>query len=153
MGRRKSEKDKELADNARLLRACRHWHREQLEKALNGLHGSVMARLMAELKNLHSARQLVAFTAAQDWNAIDADTRLVALHEINAAITALRERMGQTPIDDALPGERENAFRTVKQSITPNPLEQGSYDLVRATPKFPLTGNRPGVPVKQETQS
>ena len=25
--------------------------------------------------------------------------------------------------------------------------------LVRATPKFPLTGNRPGVPVKQETQS
>jgi len=64
MGRRKSEKDKELADNARLLRAWRHWHREQLEKALNGLHASVMTRLMAELKNLHSARQLVAFTAA-----------------------------------------------------------------------------------------
>jgi len=118
MGRRKSEKDKELADNARLLRAWRHWHREQLEKALNGLHAGVMVRLMAELKNLHSARQLVAFTAAQDWNAIDADTRLVALHEINAAITALRERLDQEPIDDALPGEPLRAFQLIRRVLS-----------------------------------
>jgi len=34
--RRKSEKDKKLADDARLLRAWRKRHGEQLEKALAG---------------------------------------------------------------------------------------------------------------------
>jgi len=74
-----------------------------------------MVRLMAELKNLHSARQLVAFTAAQDWNAIDADTRLVALHEINAAITALRERAGLPPFSDPLPDEKSTAFLILRE--------------------------------------
>ena len=135
MGRRKSEKDKELADNARLLRAWRHWHREQLEKALNGLHAGVMVRLMAELKNLHSARQLVAFTAAQDWNAIDADTRLVALHEINAAITALRERLDQEPIDDALPGEPLRAFQLIRRVLSNQfPAPAGGHDPALANP-------------------
>jgi len=138
MGRRKSEKDKELADNARLLRAWRHWHREQLEKALNGLHASVMVRLMAELKNLHSARQLVAFTAAQDWNAIDADTRLVALHEINAAITALRERLDQEPIDDALPGEPLRAFQLIRRVLSNQfPAPAGGHDPALANPGKP----------------
>jgi len=138
MGRRKSEKDKELADNARLLRAWRHWHREQLEKALNGLHAGVMVRLMAELKNLHSARQLVAFTAAQDWNAIDADTRLVALHEINAAITALRERLDQEPIDDALPGEPLRAFQLIRRVLSNQfPAPAGGHDPALANPGKP----------------
>ena len=100
--RRKSEKDKKLADDARLLRAWRRWHVEQLEEALVDVHADVMSRLMAQLEELRSARELVDFISAQDWNAVDANTRLIALNEINATITRLRERLGQQPIDDAL---------------------------------------------------
>jgi hypothetical protein len=94
---------KALADRAHLLRAWRRWHVEQLEEALADVHADVMSRLMAQLKDLHSARELVDFIAAQDWSVVDTDTRFTALHEINIAITKLRERNGQEPM---CPGER-----------------------------------------------
>jgi len=115
---RRTDKDKKLADDARLMRWWRTWHREQLEEALAGVHRDVMSRLMAQLKDLRSARELVVFIEAQDWSAIDADTRLVALHEINAAICKLRERAGMEPIDDALPGEPLRAYQLIRAIIT-----------------------------------
>jgi hypothetical protein len=112
--RQHSDKDKALADNSGLLRAWKIWHREQLEAALAGVHRDVFERLMAELKKLRSARELVDFISAQNWEAVDAETRFTALHEINVAITRLRERTGSEPIDDGVPGEPDNAFRLVK---------------------------------------
>jgi len=64
---------------------------EQLEQALTGTHSDVMKRLMAQLEDLRSARALVDFIAAQDWESVDADARAIALFEINRAITALRD--------------------------------------------------------------
>jgi hypothetical protein len=113
-----SAKEKELADSARLLRAWKHFHREQLEQALAGVHGAVLARLMEQLKALRSARELVDFIAAQDWEKVDAETQLIALHEINTAICRLRERAGQEPIDDGVPGEHDNAFRLIKAILS-----------------------------------
>jgi hypothetical protein len=84
----------------------RRWHRERLEEALEGVHADVLNRLLMELKELRSARALVDFIAAQDWAAIDSDTRPIVLHEINRAITEMRERVNRNePISDALPGE------------------------------------------------
>ena len=123
--RRRSEKEQTLQDNARLLRAWKRWHREQLKQALCGLHRDVLERLMLQLENLQSARELVGFIEAQDWTAIDVETRFIALHEINAAITALRERNGLAPIDDPLPGAPENAFRIIKTIMTSFPLQAG----------------------------
>ena len=80
--RRRSEKEQTLQDNARLLRAWKRWHREQLKQALCGLHRDVLERLMLQLKNLQSARELVGFIEAQDWTAIDVETQFIALHEI-----------------------------------------------------------------------
>jgi broad specificity phosphatase PhoE len=100
MKHRKSEKAQTLADNARLLRAWRRFHAEQLEEALAGAHGAVMTRLMKELKGLRSARELVDFIATQDWTAVNAEVRLVALHEINTVIMKWRERRGLEPIGD-----------------------------------------------------
>ena len=57
------------------------------------------------------------------WSAIDADTRLIALHEINTAITRLRERSGLEPINDALPHERPNVFILVKEALFPRERE------------------------------
>jgi hypothetical protein len=119
MAHAKSAKEKELADREKLTRAWRKWHREQLKIALDGMHGDVMRRLMDELKELRSARELIDFIAARDWSRIDANTRLIALHEINRAITKLRERMGLDPIDDAMPGEPLRAFQLIRAIINP----------------------------------
>jgi hypothetical protein len=112
--RRSEKKDKKLADDARLLRWWKKFHREQLEEALAGVHHDVLERMMVQLKNLKFARELVNAMAAEDWSTVDADTRLIVLHELNVAICALREKHGQEPIDDPLPGEPDNAFRIIK---------------------------------------
>lgn len=109
----KQERERELADQARLTRAWRAWHFEQLEEALLGLHGGVLERLMVQLKELRTARELVNFISAQDWSVVDDDTRAIVLHQINRAITALRERQGLAPIDDALPGEPLRAYQVI----------------------------------------
>jgi hypothetical protein len=114
----KSERDQKLADDARLIRAWRRWHRERLEQALTSVHREVLERLMAQVANLRSARELVNHIASENWSIVDADTRAIVLHEINATITALREHMGLNPIDDPLPGQPENALRIVRKLIT-----------------------------------
>jgi hypothetical protein len=80
---------------------------------------------MAQLKDLRSARELVDFIAAQDWSAVDANTRLICLHEISAAISVLRERNGQAPFDDPLPGVPENVFQIIGKLLTSFPLPAG----------------------------
>jgi hypothetical protein len=77
-----------------------------------------MQRLMVQLKDLCSARELIAFIEAQDWSVVDVHTRLVALHEINNAITRLRERLDQEPIDDALQGEPLRAFQLIRRVLS-----------------------------------
>ena len=125
MAPRKSEKEKELADRERLTRMSRRYHAEQLEQALAGIHSDVMTRLMAQLEDLRSARALVDFIAAQDWESVDVDVRMTALHQINAAITRLRERLGNgTPINDALPGQPLTAFQLIRAIINPTSFPQ-----------------------------
>ena len=108
---------KTLADRAHLLRAWRSWHVEPLEEALADVYADVMSRLMAQLEELRSARALVDFIAAQDWESVDAEMRAIALFEINRAITALRERQKLPPINDALPGEPLTAFQIIRGII------------------------------------
>jgi len=85
MKRRQSEKNKKLADDARLMRAWRNWHAEQLTEAL------------------------------------------VGLHEVNAAICKLRERLDQEPIDDALVelGEPLRAFQLIRNIMNQFPVPAG----------------------------
>jgi hypothetical protein len=123
--RRKFAKDKEVEDNARLLRAWCRWHAEMLEEALAGVHRDVLERLMEQLKALRSARELVDFINAQNWEAVDADTRLIALHEINQAIMKLREKSGMEPISDPLPGQPDNTFRIIKHIFESFPFHAG----------------------------
>jgi len=114
-------RDKKLVDDERMLRAWRAWRAEELAEALAGPHRQVLEPLMQLLKtlDLHSSKALLDYIRAQDWSAIDAQTRLVVLHEINTAITKLRERNGMAPIDDALWGERANVFQLIRLIIVP----------------------------------
>jgi hypothetical protein len=111
---------KELEDDAVLLRQWRLWHREELETALAGPHGDVVARVVNFLRdmNLRSAGALIEIVRAEDWRQVDAGVRLVVLHEINTAVAALRERNGLAALDDALPGQPPDGFLVVRKLMT-----------------------------------
>ena len=125
---RKSEKEKELRDNAHLLRAWRRWHREQLDEVLAGPHGAAVALVVGFLNGMgpQSAPALIALLDQHDWGQIDHNVRYVLLHEINQTITRVRERAGLAPIDDALPAERPNAFLLIKEHLFPRKAESAA---------------------------
>jgi len=111
-----ADREKELADNARLLRAWKAWHREERQTVLAGPHGAVLGELFRMLENLQHVQpaQLIGLVRSFDWTAIPYDTRLVVLHELNIAIMKFREKRGAEPIDDNLPGQPDTPFRTIK---------------------------------------
>jgi hypothetical protein len=115
---RKTQKEQKLA-NAHLLRAWRNWHREQLEEVLAGPHGAAVAQVIEFLKHMEpqSAPALIALLHEHDWRQINHNVRYVLLHEINSKITALRERSGLAPIDDALPHERDTGFLIIRELL------------------------------------
>jgi hypothetical protein len=129
--RRKSEKEqKKLADDARLLRVWRKWHREEREAVLVGAHGAALHELFRMLQNLKHVQpvQLIGFAHSIDWSEIDFNTRLVVVHELSAAITAFREKRGLEPIDDNLPGQPDTPFRTIKAIVlTASPHCEGAH--------------------------
>jgi hypothetical protein len=117
-----AQAEKELRDNARLLKWWRAWHREQREAVLAGPHGAVLGELLRMVKNLQHVQpsQLIGLARAIDWTVIDADTKLVTLHELNAAITRFREKRNpDEPISDPLPNEPDSPFRTLKAILFP----------------------------------
>ena len=118
----RTTKEKELADQARLTRAWRNWHREEREAVLAGPYARTLAelfRMFANLKHVTPA-QLIGFVGAIDWGSIDHQTRLTVLHEVNTAITKFRERQGLDSISDPLPGAPPNAFQIIRAIITTN---------------------------------
>src|ERR1700719_2202648 len=119
MRRHKSEKDQELDDRGHLLRAWRQWHREELEGRLQGPPGHLLRELLQFLRNmsLKSAPQLIKRIRTQDWRQIDAATKLIILHEINSAVTRLRERNGLPCFDDDLRAESRTAFLLVRELL------------------------------------
>ena len=85
MKRPPRDQQKELADQAQLMRAWRAWHAEQLDEALAGLHGAMVAELMTLLDRheLNSAAALRACVQRMDWSTVSYDVRLTALHQSN----------------------------------------------------------------------
>jgi hypothetical protein len=117
--KRRSAKNKELQDNAYLLRVWKKFHHEELEEALAGPHGAMVERLMFILSTLSqdSAPLLLAYVPGVDWSSVSHDIRLTVLHEINNHITRMRERHGLPPIDDPLPGQPDNVFKIVRSIL------------------------------------
>jgi hypothetical protein len=71
-----------------------------------------------------SAPALLDCFERPNWNVVSYDVRMTILHELNAAITYLRERQGMPPFDDGVPGERDNIFRRIKDLISPRRPER-----------------------------
>jgi hypothetical protein len=131
----KSERDKKLVDNARLLRWWKAWHREQRGLVLAGPHATTLAELFRMFSVIEHVKpaQLIGFVGAIDWGSIDFDTRLTVLHEINVAITRYREKCGLDPISDPLPGAPPNAFQVIRGIVTKLPAPSRA----RPTPRGP----------------
>jgi len=132
MTRRKSEKEqKKLADDARLIRAWKAWHREECKVVLAGPHGVVLAELFRMLDHLDcvAPAQLIGFAQSINW--IDYATKLTVLHELNNSITAFRAARDLEPIDDPLPGEPESPFRLIKVILFPPPQEGANRGAAR----------------------
>jgi hypothetical protein len=111
--------DKRRADEARLLRAWKKFHRDEREAVLTGPHRAVMAELFRMLANLKHVwpPQLIGFVRSIDWPAIDYATRLIVIHETSEAITGFREKRGLPPLDDNLPGEPDTPFRAIRSIV------------------------------------
>jgi hypothetical protein len=107
---------KELQENAALMRSWRRWHRDELAAALAGPHGAMVERLVFILKNLtpQSGPLLLAYVRGVDWRGVDYHTRLIVLHEVNSAITRMRECAGMAPFDDGPPSAPMNVFQTIR---------------------------------------
>jgi hypothetical protein len=123
--KRRNGQEQKLADDARLLRAWKKFHREEREAVLAGPHGAVLAELFRMFANLKHVQpvQLIGFVRSIDWSAIDYQTKLTVVHEINEAITAFREKHGLAPIDDGVPDEPETPFRMIRAIVlTASPL-------------------------------
>jgi hypothetical protein len=125
-----NRQEQKLIDDARLIGAWRKWHREEREAVLARPHGVALGELFRMFENLRSLQpaQLIGFVRSIDWASIDYATRLVVVHELNTAVTAIREKHGLEPIDDGLPGEPETPFRTICAIVlTPSPLCEGAH--------------------------
>jgi len=119
-----------LADDARLLRLWKRFHRKEREAVLAGPHGAVLHELLRMFENLKHVQptQLIGFVHSIDWSAIDYQTKLTVIHELNQAITGIREKHGLVPIDDGLPGEPETPFRTIRTIVlTRSPQREGAH--------------------------
>jgi hypothetical protein len=125
MKHRNEKRDKKLADDARLLRVWKKFHREEREAVLAGPYAATLGELFRMFANLNCVRpaQLIGFVRFIDWATIDYATRLVVVHELNNAIMRFREKQNKEPIDDNLPGEPDTPFRTVKAIVLLPPGE------------------------------
>jgi len=119
--RRGRSQEQKLADDARLMRAWQAWYAEQLQGGARGhlrrRHAAVDGAARGSAFRTRACR-LHRGAQARDWSVIDADTRAIALDEINRAIANVRERVNEKePISDPLPDEPPNAFRMIREII------------------------------------
>ena len=124
------KKDKEFADDARLLRWWQAWHREQREAVLAGPHGVALSELFRMFKNLRHAQpsQLSGFARSINWSTIDYDTKLVVRARAQHRHRRISRKNGLAPLDDNLPGETETPFRIVRAIVlTASPHDEGAH--------------------------
>lgn len=118
--RAKTAAERQLEENDALLRGYNAWLKEREAALLARSIGREVKGLLTFLRTmtLSSAPPLVRLVETASWmrNA-DRATRAELLWLIDRGITRLRVREGLPPFDDALPGEPDNAFLTIREAL------------------------------------
>jgi hypothetical protein len=99
--------------------AYRRWRDERREALLAGPYGDTARCLIGFLEDmgLHDGAALIRLIEWGQWRSADLDIRLEIPSLIDGAITALREKQGMPPFDDALPTEPPNAFLSIREAL------------------------------------
>jgi hypothetical protein len=102
-----------------LSAAYRRWRDERREVLLAGRHGDGARRLIGFLEGigLENGAALIRLVEREQWRSADLDTRLEILSLIDGGITALREKHGMPPFEDALPAEPPNVFLSIREAL------------------------------------
>jgi hypothetical protein len=116
------EQEKKLADDARLLRSWKTWHRERTSALLAGPYGAQAQALIDFFKVMNSPSELVEFVKRGPWRGADEDVRYEILALVDAVIIRKRDRTGLAPFDDALPftNAPPNAFLILREFLFPS---------------------------------
>jgi hypothetical protein len=112
------ERDKKLADDAKLTRWWRRWRGECVAAALQGPHGGKLAVLIEFLKKmkLGHGQDLVDLIVDQGWSREDLATRELILRVVGEQIVALRLRHDLVPFSDSIPfsDEEPTAYEVIR---------------------------------------
>ena len=93
-------------------------HQEQLDEALAGAHGAVVAQLaLLDRLELNSAQRYSPSFCTSTGAPSATMSRPTVLHQLYPTIVRLRERNGLPPLDILFPGQPDNVFRRVKQML------------------------------------
>jgi hypothetical protein len=113
-----ARQDKEQQERERLSEAHRRWRKEAIDALLNGPLGAAARALVDFLDHMQSdERGLIELVQSGPWRGADADTRILILVLVDAAIIHLRERAGLVPFDDPLRDEESNTFLTIRKLL------------------------------------
>lgn len=117
---RSAQAERDLADEARLLKLYKRERKKQLQALLDGPFGDDVRRLMAYMRtmSLDSAPSLVGLVKRAIWvKALSEDHKYILLRLVSHGIAKVREKNGLAPFDDGVFGEPPKAFETIKQVI------------------------------------
>lgn len=117
---RSAQAEKDLAEEAQLLKLYRRERKKHLQSLLDGPFGADVRGLMAFMRTmtLSSAPALVGMVRKSIWvQALPEDHKYILLRLVSHGIAKVREKNGLAPFDDGCWGEPPRAFEQVKQII------------------------------------
>jgi len=118
--RQKTAAEKQLDEEAQLLKLYRRQQRADVRTLLEGPFGRDVRGLMRILRTmtLESGPALVTIVRESTWlKTMPIDHKWFVLRLISRAITRVREAAGLPPFDDGLPGEAPKAFEQIKEIL------------------------------------
>lgn len=117
---RAAQAEKDLLDEAKLLKLYRRERRRQLQALLDGPFGGEVRELLQIMRTmrLSDAPPLIQHARQAVWiKALPVDHKYILLRLISRAISKVREKNGLPPFDDGVWGEPDRAFETIKKEI------------------------------------
>lgn len=117
---RSAQAEKDLLDEAQLLKLYRRERKKQLQALLDGPFGPDVRELLSFMRTmtLSSAPALIALVRKAVWiKALPEEHKYILLRLVSQGIARVREKNGLEPFDDGVYGEPPKAFHLIKNAM------------------------------------
>jgi hypothetical protein len=117
---RAKQADRQLEEDAQLLRLYRTHQRRDVRALLEGPFGKDVRGLMKVLRTmtLESGPALLKIVRSSAWlKEMPVEQRWIVLRLVSRAIIRVREAAGLQPFDDGLPGDPPKAFEQIREEL------------------------------------